>query len=798
MNKTRERIRLKDILFNEGIFRRIFFSIMLLTFGMILLIISWINHIDSRNRRSQIIRAEINRLEATDKTLTQVFDDVTGTMAQILWTSDVLDYSLRPYSQGEATQYAIVRLLRNAVNTNQVIKKAAYYSDMTGVVLQSTTDRIQNLESFEEAFVFSEEKSNNRVVYSPYSSNDDLSTVTRLITFGGRIFLVSDFDFGKYLAALMVELDITSLNSLIGNDITEDSQERIYIYDQKGEPVFSQALTYSPAGMTSPAFEEDVILIRSEDIPFSTFRRRLFCFYEGRKLPWQYTEPMQTNKLQISFVHTMVVCLPAIGLILLFSVFLSMYVIRNLYQPVNRLLEIASEGTPASEQEEKNEFRILENVYSEAVSRHQQMTQIMDSVAPDILENTLIKLFSGREISEERLSQMLRGIGEPIPLTGRFMIAACVIEEPDDRHVSDAERRLYYTSLQKIFREFSEKEYRLDALRMDRYTIALLLTFPETASVVQIRKAYLEIRRSLFSRAEVLPYRLWVEYGTIVSHLRDIGASWQECLERIQYSRNDNKQERASAEIDKEKNRVIDSQGDETTGMEYLSDSLPLDKFWCRDKCQSVISLLITGERSGAYLLLEKTLTEIDEAYANDLAAMRRTYMLFLDEMIERVITYPLTPEEQELVDEKNITDRITDSEDTEALHIFILDSCRQICHVIYTYNQKNRFKYVDQAKEYISNHYTESDLSLSDVSEHIGISSSYLSELFVESGGGRFSTYLASYRVEQARKLLLSESLPTKEISSRCGFNSVQNFNRVFKKYTGMTPGQYRQVDNH
>ena len=108
-------------------------------------------------------------------------------------------------------------------------------------------------------------------------------------------------------------------------------------------------------------------------------------------------------------------------------------------------------------------------------------------------------------------------------------------------------------------------------------------------------------------------------------------------------------------------------------------------------------------------------------------------------------------------------------------------------------YARKNRYKYVNQAKEYIAANYSNSSLSLNDVAEHCSISASYLSELFNEVGGEKFSAYLAKYRVEKARQLQSATNLTVKEIGYQCGFNSSQNFIRVYKKYTGVTPGQYK-----
>ena len=77
---------------------------------------------------------------------------------------------------------------------------------------------------------------------------------------------------------------------------------------------------------------------------------------------------------------------------------------------------------------------------------------------------------------------------------------------------------------------------------------------------------------------------------------------------------------------------------------------------------------------------------------------------------------------------------------------------------------------------------------------EQAGISSSYLSRLFRQSLNVSFVDYLNGLRVAAAQELLVSSDRKVKDIAYMTGFNSTQSFFRIFKKFTGMSPGDYRQ----
>jgi AraC-like DNA-binding protein len=55
------------------------------------------------------------------------------------------------------------------------------------------------------------------------------------------------------------------------------------------------------------------------------------------------------------------------------------------------------------------------------------------------------------------------------------------------------------------------------------------------------------------------------------------------------------------------------------------------------------------------------------------------------------------------------------------------------------------------------------------------------------------FSEYLARVRVERAKNLLSDASLRVTEIAFRCGFNSISQFNRLFRRHAGCSPTRFR-----
>jgi AraC-like DNA-binding protein len=96
------------------------------------------------------------------------------------------------------------------------------------------------------------------------------------------------------------------------------------------------------------------------------------------------------------------------------------------------------------------------------------------------------------------------------------------------------------------------------------------------------------------------------------------------------------------------------------------------------------------------------------------------------------------------------------------------------------------------KARKFIEEHSTE-ELSLGKVAKEVGINPTHLSEKFKQVTGEKFVDYIACARFEEARKLLEDVDLRTSEIAFAVGFQSLSQFNRVFKKLSGKSPTAYR-----
>lgn len=95
-----------------------------------------------------------------------------------------------------------------------------------------------------------------------------------------------------------------------------------------------------------------------------------------------------------------------------------------------------------------------------------------------------------------------------------------------------------------------------------------------------------------------------------------------------------------------------------------------------------------------------------------------------------------------------------------------------------------------------ISQSFTE-DITLKDLAKKLGYHEKYLSSALHSLTKMNFREFLASYRINHAKRLLKSKEgkdLRIIDVALKSGFSSINTFNRVFKENTGKTPLQYKK----
>lgn len=114
-----------------------------------------------------------------------------------------------------------------------------------------------------------------------------------------------------------------------------------------------------------------------------------------------------------------------------------------------------------------------------------------------------------------------------------------------------------------------------------------------------------------------------------------------------------------------------------------------------------------------------------------------------------------------------------------------------------YLKQEQIKSKHTAEAIKYITESYAQK-ISIEDIAEKLGVSTSYLSRKFKDETSYTFHDFLNRYRVHKSIELLIKGEYRVYEISYMVGFNDYKHYSTVFKKYINSSPLEFAKANSY
>lgn len=128
-----------------------------------------------------------------------------------------------------------------------------------------------------------------------------------------------------------------------------------------------------------------------------------------------------------------------------------------------------------------------------------------------------------------------------------------------------------------------------------------------------------------------------------------------------------------------------------------------------------------------------------------------------------------------------------------------LIEDYEKVCHdflnktVSYILDNKKENDYIiDYITSYVEEHYTE-DIYLDLLAEKLNLSTAYISSYFKTKLDINLTDYINNYRIKKSIQIIENSQLKVKDIAKQVGFANSNTFTRLFKKFSGFTPQEYR-----
>ncbi|MCD8053874.1 MAG: AraC family transcriptional regulator [Lachnospiraceae bacterium] len=748
----------------RSIFTTTFLLLSVLSLFTAVVMFVFANYIVTNSQTERMQELNANQLSRAEDDMDTRLEMLEQSMSQLLTSSDFISIMVNPVQVDSDRTTRIVSALAGCVSQNSLVEEAYFYLPTAEEVYSSTGDYTE-IETFEYAAEIEEYLS-----LRTEGRDDGEESVSLLFYTGGRLLIATDFCVPNFIGAVFFSIDLDAMAKILqGQD--EDSSGYFLIFDEEGNRIVGdEEAAVTAMQSVSEGVYQDVDADSDEIVSESVF----LCVSSSSGL--RYVLYVSPDSGYVDYLAIAWMLLPFLLLYAALSEVFSLYITRNIYRPINRLMQITAgkreELDEVNSGRSRNELLYLEKAFQDTLDENTQHKKLLATISRDVAEQTFRSMLNGRTMSSEYIVSTLQGIGWQEYLHGRYMALAGRLVLDPGRELSSVEIGLYKRSLVDLLEELNGENYIITPFFQDKEVLAVILCFREDSSVIHMKQCVTECVAAVNRFTETLPYSVAFGKGRVYNDISSLRFSWQEALEEAQYMF-------YLSEEPESEPPVLDKMTDD------------YDKRYFLERSHQVAEAAEKERREDAEKM---AVSLIQEILACSTENSKLYWDLAVEVMVEKMIDSHISSEE---IEEMKISQTLEQAEATgdaeemrEALETFF----RQAIHRIHNSSRKSRYKYVETAKEYIADHYSDGNLSLNEVSEAIGISAPYLSGVFNEINRGSFSSYLKNYRITQARNFLEQTTHSVAEIGYKCGFNSAQSFSRAFKKETGFSPGKYRE----
>ncbi len=149
----------------------------------------------------------------------------------------------------------------------------------------------------------------------------------------------------------------------------------------------------------------------------------------------------------------------------------------------------------------------------------------------------------------------------------------------------------------------------------------------------------------------------------------------------------------------------------------------------------------------------------------------------------------------KEFLDGLNPIQCLIDCKTIEEMKIRLTGIIEEVCSFMGKNKKGCNRKLIDNIIVYINSNYSNYNISISFIADRFDSNPAYLSRLFKEQTGQNLLDYINIVRIEKAKQFMKDSDQRIYKVAEKVGYNDSNTFIKTFKKYEGITPGQYKCI---
>lgn len=441
------------------------------------------------------------------------------------------------------------------------------------------------------------------------------------------------------------------------------------------------------------------------------------------------------------------------------SVFSAYFLSKKIYSPINNLIQVLKKNNPDSSYNDISEIQYLNNQIDEIIASKDKLT-------PLVSEQYLTKILTDVDFMLDENVKHFIDSGKLNFQYSSFCISIFELNFTEKYHsiYTNTEYLLAIKGISKMFQNIALWNSPTHALHISKTKVCIIINVPNDEALQKIVKNIEDVV-SIFSYDSDL-INITVGIGRIYPYLAGMNKSYNEATKTLS----------TLSPLSDEKIKVYSN---EIFGKKFNYSINDENKLY---------NYLIGCYKNEAIDLINSI---IDENQPNLSQTSIKLLYLSIYNTISRAA------DEKKVAISKLMGKDYLDLE-SDIINYSIGTISDYISSVICKLSETNKCNCklnINEITDYINKHYSE-DIYLEKIAEKFNVSDKYLSKVFKASTGISFHIYLSNVRISESKKLLLETNLSVIKIGEMVGFSIHSTFFRIFKKFEGINPTQYREVN--
>lgn len=774
-----------ELMKDRPLFIKTFLSFIIILFATVLIIGLIFNYSFIRYSEDEIGKVSSGKLKVIEAANTMLVDGVRRDALRLSLNTYLNNISLNLKKTDISREWSdtvnfmnILTVLDQVVNANDAISSIYIYLEDFQQVISSKTgvDTVDRFYDTDWLRPYEENKKKGLNAFSiktrvPLNSEISQNEVKLYsLNIGNEKVITYTFPLSIYTTplngAIIINVREAAINQLVKSK-NHENEGSIFIITQEGDVV-----THADKSLVGENVSDEDYIRRIMESDLSEGHlltgaggdKQVVTYYKPDKSGWIYIGVFSLGTLMNKVVY---LCTNISLTVLLLSVmsFAASYLIsRRLYSPVNQLIQNIKNSKSIDVLDSKNEVAVLTRAFETLIRQEKNLSSILESNRQNIRSKYLLNLANGG-VHREKTAD----VTFPFPY---FACAVLCIDRYDSFSRSFAGEQRYYmkTVLINICEDVLGGDLRCYGADMEKERILLVINiknYQPGATESLLAQRFCKIQQEV---ARILENTISIGIGNIYTESKSIKFSYADAVEALSY-----RMLRGYSAI--LENRLCTGGND--------------SKYYYPIKYEkNLITCLMNGSGSGVESAVKGMVQDIK---SNKNLSPDNVVLIF-NQLLGKILGHllSLNISLSSVFGEKyNIYRQLSRKETLEEIEEWLIEILNAV--IAYSESKKaNNKLYLDRALAYIHQNF-RMDIDINTMVEKTGISYSRLRRVFVAELGVNIVNYINNLRVEEAKRQLLQTDMNVIDIALSLGYNNDQSFNRFFKKFAGITPGEFR-----